>query len=60
MVEALEYLSEAALAQPAHDLEPVREMASVVGDVFVLVIIETVVIHTVRSGWRALILLPLL
>jgi hypothetical protein len=60
MVKALEDLAEAALAQTAHDLVPVSKMVTLLADVFVLIVIETVIVDAVRSGRWAFLLLPLL
>ena len=60
MIKGLEHLSKATLAETASDLEAVSYMVTLFGDVFVLVVVETVVIDAVRSGRWALESLTLL
>ena len=58
VIVALEDLAKAALAEPTRDLKPVGDVLALFSDVFVFVIIEAVVVDSIRSGGRPFLPLP--
>lgn len=60
MIISLEHLAKATLAEATSDFEAVGYVLALVRDVLVLVIIKTIVVDAVGSGWWALLPLTLL
>lgn len=49
MIIALKDLPKGAFSQPLHNFEPVADMVVNIANVFVLVIVKTVIIYSIRG-----------
>jgi hypothetical protein len=55
VIKASEHLSKAAFSEFAYDLKSVSDMAAFFGYILIFVIIEAIIIDSVRGGWRTIL-----
>jgi len=54
VVEAFKYLAKTTLTKPVYNFKTVADMLAFLGDVLILIVIETAVVDAVGRGWWAL------
>ena len=60
VVKTFEYLAEASLSEPVDNLKSIANVLAFLGNVLVLVVIESVVVHAIWCRWRPFGGLPII